>query len=65
MLLSHTSSIQDGSVYSIAPEYSVKEFFTPEGKYWMDGEHFENSTDGVDRSPGNWFHYCNLNYGLG
>ena len=64
MLLSHTSSIQDGSVYSIAPEYSVKEFFTPEGKYWMDGEHFENSTDGVDRSPGNWFHYCNLNYGL-
>lgn len=64
MLLSHTSSIQDGSVYSIAPEYSVKEFFTPEGKYWLDGEHFENSNDGVDRSPGNWFHYCNLNYGL-
>lgn len=64
MLLSHTSSIQDGSVYSIAPEYSVKEFFTPEGKYWLDGEHFENSNDGVDRSPGSWFHYCNLNYGL-
>lgn len=64
MLLSHTSSIQDGSVYSIAPEYSVQEFFTPAGKYWNDGEHFENSNDGVDRSPGNWFHYCNLNYGL-
>ena len=30
----------------------------------LDGEHFENSNDGVDRSPGNWFHYCNLNYGL-
>ena len=30
----------------------------------MDGEHFENSTDGVDRSPGTGFDYCNLNYGL-
>lgn len=64
MLLSHTSSLQDGSLYSIPPEYSVKEFFVPEGKYYLDGEHFENSADGVDRSPGNWFHYCNLNYGL-
>ncbi len=64
LLMSHTSSIQDGSIYSIPPEYSIKEFFTPEGKYWLDGEHFENSNDGVDRSPGNWFHYCNLNYGI-
>lgn len=64
MIMSHSSSIQDGSVYTIAPEYSIKEFFTPEGKYWNDGEHFENSEDGVDRSPGNWMHYCNLNYGI-
>lgn len=64
MIMSHSSSIQDGSVYTIAPEYSIKEFFTPEGKYWNDGEHFENSADGVDRSPGNWLHYCNLNYGI-
>ena len=64
MLLSHSSSIQDGSVYTIAPEYSIKEFFTPEGKYWNDGEHFENSADGIDRSPGNWMHYSNLGFGV-
>ena len=64
MLLSHSSSIQDGSVYTIAPEYSIKEFFTPEGKYWNGGEHFENSADGVDRSPGNWMHYSNLGFGV-
>lgn len=64
MLLSHSSSIQDGSVYTIAPEYSIKEFFTPEGKYWNGGEHFENSADGIDRSPGNWMHYSNLGFGV-
>ena len=64
MLLSHSSSIQDGSVYTIAPEYSIQEFFTPEGKYWNDGEHFENSADGIDRSPGNWMHYSNLGFGV-
>lgn len=64
MLLSHTSSIRDGSVYSIAPEYSIQEFFTPDGKYWLDGEHFANSEDGVDRAPGVYFAYCNLNYGV-
>ena len=64
MLLSHSSSIQDGSVYTIAPEYSIQEFFTPEGKYWNGGEHFENSADGIDRSPGNWMHYSNLGFGV-
>ena len=64
MLMSHTSSLEDGSIYSIPPEYSIQEFFMPEGKYWLDGEHFANSHDGVDRSPGVYFHYCNLNYGV-
>ena len=64
MLMSHTSSLEDGSIYSIPPEYSIREFFVPEGKYWLGGEHFANSNDGVDRSPGVYFHYCNLNYGV-
>lgn len=64
MLMSHTSSLEDGTVYSIPPEYSIQEFFVPEGKYWLGGEHFANSNDGVDRSPGVYFHYCNLNYGV-
>lgn len=64
MLMSHTSSLRDGSVYSIAPEDSIQEFFKSDGKYWLDGEHFANSDDGVDRAPGVYFAYCNLNYGV-
>lgn len=64
MLMSHTSSLEDGTIYSIPPEYSIQEFFSPEGKYWLNGEHFANSDDGVDRSPGVYFHYCNLNFGV-
>lgn len=64
MLMSHTSSLRDGSVYSIAPEDSIQEFFKPDGKYWLDGEHFANSDDGTDRAPGVYFAYCNLNYGV-
>ncbi|MDO4487818.1 MAG: serine hydrolase [Eubacteriales bacterium] len=64
MLMSHTSSIRDGSVYSIAPEYNMEQFFLPEGKYYAEGEHFANGNDGINRAPGHFFAYTNLNYGL-
>ncbi len=64
MLMSHTSSIRDGSVYSIAPEFNMEQFFLPDGKYYADGEHFANSSDGVNREPGRFFAYTNLNYGV-
>ena len=64
MLMSHTSSLRDGSVYSIAPEFNIEQFFLPEGKYYAGGEHFANSSDGVDREPGRFFAYTNLNYGV-
>lgn len=60
MLLSHTSSLRDGRVYAIAPEYSVKEFFVPEGKFYENGSHFAPKGE----APGEFFHYTNLNYGL-
>lgn len=60
MLLSHTSSIRDGEAYSIPPQYSVKEFFDPEGKFYDDGAHF--APEG--QIPGEYFKYTNLNYGL-
>ena len=60
MLASHTSSLRDGKVYSIPPEVSVREFFSPAGKYWEDGAHFANDKN----EPGTYYSYCNLNYGL-
>lgn len=60
MLLSHTSSLRDGTSYSIPPEYSIKEFFSPAGKFWDQGHHFAEA----GQAPGQYFKYCNLNYGL-
>ncbi len=58
MLAGHTSSLQDGRVYSIPPEKGLEEFFSPDGEYWENGAHF------ADRKPGEYFTYCNLNYGI-
>lgn len=60
MLMSHTSSLRDGSIYAIAPPLSVKEFFTPQGQYWEEGKHFAPASE----APGEYFKYSNLNYGL-
>ena len=57
MLASHTSSIRDGKIYSIPPNFCVEEFFSPHGKFWEGGAHF---AQGI----GNFFTYSNLNYGL-
>lgn len=64
MLLSHTSSIRDGSVYSIPIPYSMADFFTPEGAFYNDGEHFAAPEAGISPTPGRYFCYCNLNFGL-
>ncbi len=60
MLASHTSSIRDGRVYSIPPEKGLEEFFRPGGEYWENGAHFSPK----GQAPGEFFEYCNLNYGL-
>lgn len=67
MLLSHTSSLRDGSVYSIGPQYSIKELFDNNGIYYNKGEHFAaapSAADMRDESPGVFFHYANLNFGV-
>lgn len=58
MLASNTSSLRDGSSYTLPPQYSLKEFFTAGGVAYDDGKHF------ADREPGKFFDYCNLNYGI-
>lgn len=60
MLASHTSSLRDGKIYSIPPNFCVREFFSPHGKFWEDGAHFAPA----DEKIGEYFTYSNLNYGL-
>ncbi|ORT99163.1 Beta-lactamase [Anaerovibrio sp. JC8] len=60
MLANHTSGLRDGIVYCIPPDYSVRAFFVPEGKFYEDGAHFSPANEPV----GEYFCYCNLNYGL-
>ncbi|MBQ7217279.1 MAG: beta-lactamase family protein [Synergistaceae bacterium] len=57
MLASHTSTLRDGESYSLAPQYSIEEFFRPGGAGYEDGGHFGKE----DKS---YFKYCNLNYGV-
>lgn len=60
MLASHTSSLRDGKIYSIPPNFSVEEFFSPHGQFWENGAHFAPPTEKI----GEYFTYSNLNYGL-
>ncbi|MEM1437330.1 MAG: serine hydrolase domain-containing protein, partial [Pseudomonadota bacterium] len=61
-LLSHTSSIRDGSRYFIAAGTGeLKDFFAPDSAFWDSGEHFAG---GAGEQPGAYFVYANLNFGL-
>lgn len=60
MLADHTSGLRDGIIYCIPPEYSLKEFFQPDGRFYEAGGHFSPANEPV----GQYFCYCNLNYGL-
>lgn len=59
MLANHTSSLRDGKGYLLPPEYSLKEFFTPDGVAYEDGAHFAPTPN---KAPGKFFSYCNLNF---
>jgi CubicO group peptidase (beta-lactamase class C family) len=64
MLLSHTSGIRDGRVYSIPPDHKLQAFFEPGSVWFEDGAHFARNEAGQPRAPGDWFEYANLNYGV-
>ena len=57
MLASHTSTLRDGKIYSLPPQYSIEEFFKPSGKFYDDGVHF-------GKEDKTYFKYCNLDYGI-
>jgi CubicO group peptidase (beta-lactamase class C family) len=61
MLLSHTSSIRDGSYYWLAAGERFADFFTPGRPHYEDGAHFAAA---AEQRPGAWFSYANLNFGV-
>ena len=61
-LLSHTSSVRDGTRYFIAAgKGEIRDFFYPGTELWEEGIHW--ATDPKEE-PGRYFSYSNLNFGL-
>ena len=59
MLLSHTSSLRDGSYYSLPPSVSIREYFRPGSDYYS-SNHFGSKW----QAPGKYFVYANINFGV-
>ncbi len=66
MLLSHLSSLRDGERYTMPLGGELRGFFEPGGGAWEGGAHFATPQAGkpLDLSPGGYFCYCNLGYGV-
>jgi len=64
LLMSHLSSLRDGSLYNLPLGASLSDFFVPGGPSYVGGEHFAKPEEGPDAGPGGRFCYCNLNYGV-
>lgn len=58
-LLAHTSSLRDGSCYSIPSPYPLQAFFHPKGHFFEAGAHFD-----LTHPPGRYACYANLNTGV-
>lgn len=63
MLLSHLSSLRDGDFYTFPATDSLRDYLSPDGKYY-DPSRWETPIPGADTSPGHYFSYQNLNYGV-
>jgi CubicO group peptidase (beta-lactamase class C family) len=62
-LLAHTSSIRDaGESYIIRYPRALQSAFDTAGPDF--GERFQIAEEGRDRGPGEFYEYCNLNYGV-
>ncbi|MEE4218314.1 MAG: serine hydrolase domain-containing protein [Xanthomonadales bacterium] len=61
MILSHTSSIRDGSYYWLESGQHFEDFFLPGSEHFEEGAHFAMEEG---RGPGRYFTYANLNFGI-
>lgn len=64
MLLGHTSSLRDVNFYYPPLGHALHELFIPDGGYYDAGSHFAPPDPRADRSPGSFYTYCNLGFGL-
>lgn len=63
MLLSHTSSLRDDAGYSLPLDASLQSLLSPQGSRFAKGA-WASRSDTQDQSPGRFFHYVNLNFGV-
>lgn len=64
MLLNHTSSLRDDGGYSFPIGQSLQSVLDPQGENDGMGGHWALSSSSADRSPGRYFEYVNLNWGV-
>jgi CubicO group peptidase (beta-lactamase class C family) len=64
MLLSHTSSLRDDGGYFFPMDTPLKEVLQPGAGNAGPGATWATSDEKTDRSPGRYFTYCNLNFGV-
>jgi CubicO group peptidase (beta-lactamase class C family) len=64
MLLTHTSSLRDGEVYTFPPVTPLSEVFQPHSDFYEADAHFAAPVADADLAPGRFFTYCNLGFGV-
>ena len=64
MLLNHTSSLRDDGGYSFPMEQSLQSVLDPRGESYGAGGYWASGSSVSDRSPGRYFEYVNLNWGV-
>ena len=64
MLLSHTSSLRDAGGYSFPLEHSLQSVLDPRGAHYGAGGYWAAASKTVDHTPGRYFAYVNLNWGV-
>jgi CubicO group peptidase (beta-lactamase class C family) len=64
MLLTHTSSLRDDGGYFFSMDTHLKEVLQPGAGNAGAGATWDTSDEKTDRSPGRYFTYCNLNFGV-
>lgn len=64
MLLSHTSSLRDDAGYFFPLDTTLQSVLEPAGSKFDKGAAWAGPGVESDRSPGRYFSYCNLNFGI-
>jgi D-alanyl-D-alanine carboxypeptidase len=64
MLLSHTSTILDADYYTFPLPMRLSDALAEGGSAWNPAVRFAGPSPGKPVRPGEWYTYCNLNFGI-